>query len=239
MKLSQLLLVAAAVVVTMASCNNSKSSVKLKNESDSVSYCMGVNVGQYLAEADIPNMNTEIFSKAITEVIAKKKTKISGQSAQMYLNVYFTKLMKEKAETAKKEGEAFLAKNKERKGVTTTASGLQYEVIKEGTGATPKIDDKVSVHYKGTLINDTIFDSSYSRGEPVTFAANQVIPGWTEALMLMKVGSKYKVYIPSQLGYGENAPPRSKIKPNSTLIFEMELLAILPKDAPKAAAGKK
>jgi FKBP-type peptidyl-prolyl cis-trans isomerase FklB len=238
MKLSQFLLVAGAVVITMASCDNSKSSVKLKNETDSVSYCLGVNVGQYLAQADIPNVNTEIFSKAINEVVAKKKTKISDQQAQMFLNVYFTKLMKEKAETSKKEGAAFLAKNKERKGVITTASGLQYEVIKEGTGATPKMDEKVSVHYKGTLINDTIFDSSYSRGEPASFGVNQVIPGWSEALQLMKVGSKFKVYIPSDLGYGENAPPRSKIKPNSVLIFEMELLAILPAEAAPAGAKK-
>ena len=239
MKLSHILLVAAAVV-TMASCNKSKSSIKLKSEADSVSYCMGVNVGQYLAEADIPNMNTEIFTKAINEILAKQKPAIDGQAAGMFLQSYFTKLTKVKSEKALKEGKEFLAKNKERKGVITTASGLQYEVIKDGTGASPKSDDQVSVHYKGTLIDGTVFDSSYDRGEPVTFAANQVIPGWTEALQLMKVGSKFKVYIPSQLGYGENVNPRSKIKPNSTLIFEMELLNILPKgQAPKAAPVKK
>jgi FKBP-type peptidyl-prolyl cis-trans isomerase FklB len=227
-------MVATAVVVTMASCDKSKSSVKLKNEADSVSYCIGLNIGKSLSEADIPNMNMEVLAKAVSEVIAKKNTAMTPEAAEAYLNSYFPKMMKAKSEVALKEGKAFLAKNKERNGVITTASGLQYEVIKEGTGATPKVDDQVSVHYKGTLIDGSLFDSSYDRGEPIQLGVTGVIPGWTEALQLMKVGGKYKLFIPSELAYGENPNPRSKIKPNSTLVFEMELLAIVPKTAAPA-----
>jgi len=119
-----------------------------------------------------------------------------------------------------------LKKNKERKGVITTASGLQYEVLKEGTGPHPTKDDMVSIHYKGMLIDSTIFDSSYERGQPVTFAVGGVLPGFTEALQLMTVGSKYRVWIPSELGYGPNGNPRGGIKPYSVLVFEIELLSI-------------
>jgi len=239
MKLSHILLVAAAVV-TMASCNKSKSGSKLKTEIDSVSYAIGVYIGQPFAESDVKNLNTDQIIAGINDVVGKKKTTLDIQSSNMILQGFFNHIGKVNSEKALKEGKEFLAKNKERKGVITTASGLQYEVIKEGTGPSPKPDDQVTVHYKGTLINDTVFDSSYARGEPLTFVVNQVIPGWGEALQLMKVGSKFKVYIPSQLGYGEQSPRGSKIKPNSTLIFEMELLNIPPKvQEPKASTVKK
>ena len=127
----------------------------------------------------------------------------------------------------KEAGQKFLADNGKRAGVTTTASGLQYEVIKAGTGNKPAATDQVKVHYHGTTIDGSVFDSSVDRGEPVTFGLGQVIKGWTEALQLMPVGSKWKIYIPSELGYGEQAAG-PKIKPNSTLIFEVELLSIEP-----------
>jgi FKBP-type peptidyl-prolyl cis-trans isomerase len=127
------------------------------------------------------------------------------------------------------EGKDFLKANGVKTGVKTTASGLQYEVIKDGTGPQPKADDNVTVNYTGTLIDGTVFDSSIERGQPAQFPLNRVIPGWSEAIQLMKVGAKYKVYIPSELGYGMQAPQGSKIKPNMALIFEIELLSIDPK----------
>jgi FKBP-type peptidyl-prolyl cis-trans isomerase len=138
-------------------------------------------------------------------------------------------------EKNKTEGEAFLAKNKARKEVKTTASGLQYEVLTEGTGANPKATDTVTVNYKGTLMDGTTFDSSYDRGQPATFVLNQVIPGWTEGVQLMKVGSKYKFYIPSALGYGERGAG-GVIGPNAPLVFEVELVSIGQPEA-KPAAG--
>jgi FKBP-type peptidyl-prolyl cis-trans isomerase FklB len=239
MKLTKIVLGAVLALATMASCNKFQGSSKLKNDVDSVSYCIGISVGNSLKDADLPNFNSAAFAKAIDEVLAKQKTKLDPQAANMYLNQYFQKLQEKRSAVSLKEGEEFLKKNKERKEVKTTASGLQYEVIKEGNGVTPKADDMVTVHYTGKLINDTIFDSSYKRGQPAQFKVNQVIPGWTEALQLMKVGSKYKLYIPSSLGYGERPDPRSKIKPNSVLIFEVELLAAeAPKPEPAAAKKK-
>ena len=135
---------------------------------------------------------------------------------------------KSKAEGEKnlKEGKAFLAANAKKDGVKTTATGLQYKVLKSGTGASPQKTDTVKVHYHGTLIDGTVFDSSVQRGEPITFPVSGVIPGWTEALQLMKVGDKWQLFIPSSLAYGELSPPGSKIGPNSTLLFEVELLGI-------------
>ena len=234
MKLSNIVLAAVVALVTMASCSKFQSGSKLKNEADSVSYCIGISVGNSLKEADLPTFNSAAFAKAIDEVLAKQKTKLDPQGANMFLQAYFQKLQEKKSASALKEGSEFLAKNKERKEVKTTASGLQYEVMKEGTGATPKADDMVSVHYKGTLLDGTVFDSSIDRGQPAQFKVNQVIPGWTEALQLMKVGSKYKIYLPSELGYGARPDPRSKIKPNAVLTFEVELLSI---DAPKPEAA--
>jgi FKBP-type peptidyl-prolyl cis-trans isomerase len=131
----------------------------------------------------------------------------------------------EKGGQAKKEGEVFLENNKKNKNVVVTPSGLQYTVERQGKGAKPKVTDKVTVNYEGTLVNGKVFDSSYKRGEPISFALNGVIPGWTEGLQLMNVGSKYKLFIPSKLGYGENGAGAS-IPPNSTLIFTVELLGI-------------
>ncbi len=216
------------IMLLIASCNNKKSSVTLKNETDSISYCIGLSIGENLKQADLPSFNTEVFRKAIEEVLANKETKIKLENAGMYIQQYFTKLQMEQSAKNLKEGQEFLKKNKEQKGVVTTSSGLQYEVLKEGTGPHPTVNDMVTIHYKGTLIDGTVFDSSYEKGEPATFAVGGVIPGFTEALQLMTVGSKYRVWIPSELGYGASGNPRGKIKPNSVLVFEIELLSIEP-----------
>lgn len=223
-KLSIVVVLLGAIVLT--SCNKKSSSVKLKNDIDSLSYCIGVSIGENLKQAELPSFNTEVFRKAVEDVLAKRETKIKPENAGMYIQEYFTKLQMEQGLKNKQEGEEFLKKNKEKKGVITTASGLQYEVLKEGTGPHPTKDDMVSIHYKGMLIDSTIFDSSYERGQPVTFAVGGVIPGFTEALQLMTVGSKYRVWIPSELGYGPNGNPRGGIKPYSVLVFEIELLSI-------------
>lgn len=233
MKLSQIILASAVVAFAMVSCKNS-GYVSLKNDVDSVSYCIGANVGNSLKQADVPNFNQEVFAAAVKEVMAGKESKIKEEDANAFMQAYFMKLQQTQSEKHLKEGKAFLEKNKSKSGVITTASGLQYEVIKEGTGAQPKAEEIVSVNYKGTLIDGTVFESSYDRGEPASFPVNRVIPGWTEVLQLMKVGSKYKVYIPSELAYGENPRQGGKIKPNMVLIFEMELLSV---EAPKPEAA--
>jgi len=236
MKFSKIIIAMFVATVVLFSCNSKKSSVKLRNETDSLSYCFGVLVGQNLKDADLPSFNTELFKQAVVEAIAKQDPKIKPENAQMFLQTYFQKLQATNSEKNIKEGQEFLKTNKDKKGVVTTASGLQYEVEKEGTGAQPTKDDMVSIHYTGKLLDGTVFDSSYDRGQPQTLAVGAVIPGFTEALQLMKIGSKYKVYIPSELGYGANPPRGSKIKPNSVIIFEMELLSI---EAPKKEEVKK
>lgn len=237
MKLFRILLVIGAAAAILTSCNKFGGKTKLKNESDSISYYIGLSVGMSIKESEIQEFNPEVFNKAVQEAMHQKEPKISQQEISGYIKNYFGKLQYQQGEKNLKEGQEFLAKNKMRSGITTTASGLQYEVIKEGTGPKPKETDVVSVHYKGTLIDGTVFDSSYDRGQPATLSLNsRIIRGWIEALQLMKVGSKYKVYIQTDLAYGQNPPPRqTTIKPNMALIFEIELLSIEP---PKPAQEK-
>ena len=153
--------------------------------------------------------------------------KMTMEQAQAYLNTYFVEAQAKEAQKAKDEGDKFLAENKTKEGVITTESGLQYKVETEGTGAKPTKEDKVKVHYTGTLLDGTTFDSSVERGEPAEFGVDRVIPGWTEVLQIMPVGSKYIVWVPSELGYGQQPPRGSNIKPNSVLKFEVELLDIV------------
>ncbi len=154
-----------------------------------------------------------------------EKLALAFEEAQQVLNTFFSELEEKAAGAAKADGEKFLEENKKREGVKVTASGLQYEVLEATIGQKPKATDKVKVHYEGTLTDGTVFDSSYRRGEPITFGLNQVIAGWTEGLQLMSVGSKYKLYIPYQLGYGERGAGAS-IPPYAALIFTVELLGI-------------
>ncbi len=238
MKFTRVLLVAAIAVLFFASCKNFKGSANLKSDSDSASYYLGVSVGLNLKQIDMPSFNSEAFSKAVNEALNSKDSKFDMQKVNNFLNNYFTKLQMQQGEKNLKAGQEFLSKNKTRVGVTTTASGLQYDILKEGNGPKPKFDDMVSVQYKGTLIDGTTFDSSYDRGKPAKFLVNQVIPAWTEVLQLMKVGSKYKIYVPSELGYGQNPRQGGKIKPNMALIFEIELLSIDQKEPSVNPAAK-
>lgn len=197
----------------------------LKNAIDSFSYAIGASVANFYKEQGINNINAALLSKALTDSKQGKMLLDENQTNTVIMN-FMQSIKSEKASVTRKAGEAFLAENKKKPGVITTASGLQYSILKEGTGPKPSATDKVKVHYHGTLIDGTVFDSSVERGEPIELAVNGVIQGWVEALQLMPVGSKWRLFIPSQLGYGDNdAGPT--IKAGSTLVFEVELLDIV------------
>ena len=200
--------------------------VKLENELDSVSYSLGVNIGE--------NINKQFEEYSLDNFIAGMKgvlnneedPKISGEQATAIIQGYFTKKQGQESESMIEEGRKFLETNASKEGVTVLESGLQYEVLAEGDGINmPKLEDNVTTHYHGTLMDGTVFDSSVDRGEPASFPVNGVIKGWTEALQLMSVGSKWKLYVPYDLAYGERgAGPQ--IGPYSTLVFEVELISI-------------
>ena len=192
---------------------------------DKVAYSLGLSIGQNLAQSGIKDINSEDFLAGVKDVLEGRKPQISMQEAQTVLNTFFKELEEKTAGAAKAEGERFLAENAKRPSVKVTDSGLQYEVLEATIGQKPKATDRVKVHYEGTLPDGTVFDSSYRRGEPITFALNQVIAGWTEGLQLMSIGSKYKLYIPYHLGYGEHGAGAS-IPPYSALVFTVELLGI-------------
>jgi FKBP-type peptidyl-prolyl cis-trans isomerase FklB len=196
----------------------------LKTLADSASYALGNNIAHNLKN-DLGDLNTNLLIRAMQDVFNNGKSLLTEEIAYSVLSSYSEKVQKEKSEAVVKAGQAFLEKNKARAEVKTTASGLQYEVIKEGSGAKPTAADSVTVHYRGTLTDGTEFDASYNRNEPLTIQLGQVIPGWTEGVQLMTVGSKYKFYVPYELGYGlRGAQPT--IPGGSALIFEIELLKI-------------
>lgn len=192
---------------------------------DKVSYAIGLSMGQNLMGSGVKKMEYADLAAGIKDVLEGNKPQISYQEAQEVLGKFFQELEEKVAGEAKKAGEDFLAENAKREGVKVTASGLQYEVLTATLGQKPKATDTVKVHYEGTLTDGTVFDSSYRRGEPISFGLNQVIKGWTEGLQLMSIGSKYKLYIPYELGYGAQGAGGS-IPPYAALIFTVELLGI-------------
>ncbi|HUQ67628.1 MAG TPA: FKBP-type peptidyl-prolyl cis-trans isomerase [Flavitalea sp.] len=197
----------------------------MKNALDSFSYALGLSMAGFYKEQGISDINTALVTKALKDIKTGKPLLDDAQINSCIVN--FMQLKKGQAAAPNKlEGQSFLDSNKRQSGVITLPSGLQYKVIKEGTGSKPAAGDKVKVHYQGSLINGKIFDSSIQRGEPVTFGVSEVIPGWTEALQLMPVGSKWQLFIPSDLGYGD-AGAGNDIKPGSTLLFDVELLEIV------------
>jgi len=192
---------------------------------DSLSYSLGVLVGNNLKSGGFSDINLEIFQQGLNSAMKGEKSMITTEKCQEIVQNYSKEKEMKMGSANRTAGEQYLAKNKLRKEVTTLPDGLQYEIMKAGDGAKPKDTDNVLVHYHGTLMDGTIFDSSVDRGEPIEFPLNGVIKGWTEVLQLMPVGSKWKVYIPYQLAYGDRSPGGS-IQPYSMLIFEIELLAI-------------
>lgn len=193
---------------------------------DKFSYAIGLGIGQNLLSMGAQGIAVDDFAQAIKDVLEGNQTAISHQEAREIVNKYFEELESKMSAASIEQGKAFLEENKKRPGVVTLNSGLQYEVINEGNGKKPQATDRVKCHYEGTLIDGTLFDSSIQRGEPAVFGVNQVIPGWVEALQLMSEGSKWKLYIPSDLGYGARGAGEM-IPPHSTLVFEVELLEVL------------
>jgi FKBP-type peptidyl-prolyl cis-trans isomerase FklB len=214
----------------------------LKTQKDKASYAIGLNIGKSMHK-DSVDVDTSILLRGLKDGLAGSKPLLTDDEARAAMVTLQTDLRKKQeekilvqGEANKKEGEAFLAENKTKDGVVTLPSGLQYKILKEGTGPKPTAADTVVCNYKGTLLDNTEFDSSYKRGQPATFPVGGVIKGWTEALQLMPVGSKWQLFIPSELGYGARGGPGGGIGPNATLVFEVELMSIQPKaevQAPK------
>ncbi|HPO12450.1 MAG TPA: FKBP-type peptidyl-prolyl cis-trans isomerase [Candidatus Hydrogenedentes bacterium] len=220
-----------------------KSTAVLETDIDKASYAVGIQLGEFLKRIGlIPNQ--ELFMKAIDDVTAGREPAINQQEAEAVVRSFMTKAQKERSDKNLAAGEEFLKANAAKEGVKVLPSGLQYKVITEGDGPSPTANDKVKVHYTGTLTDGTKFDSSVDRGEPVEFGVTQVIKGWTEALQLMKKGAKWQLFIPASLGYGPR--DQQKIPANSVLIFEVELLDIIAGnpntvqlDSAPAAGGQK
>lgn len=202
------------------------------NELDRISYALGLSMGNNFRSSGIEKINVKDFADGVAAVFSGETPKMTYDEAKEEIRKFFTEMEeRQKAEAAKmgevnaKAGENFLAENAKRPEVKTTATGLQYEIVKEGDGPTPNRGDRVTVHYTGKLIDGTVFDSSVERGEPATFGVTQVIPGWVEALQMMKTGSQWRLYIPSKLAYGPNGAG-GVIGPNATIIFDVELIKI-------------
>jgi FKBP-type peptidyl-prolyl cis-trans isomerase FklB len=218
-------------VFFMATVSFAQEDAVLKSEKDRLSYAIGMDIGNGLKRQDI-DLNAEIVAQGIWDSMSGGKTLMTEQESRQTMNALKQELarkqmakMKELGDKNKKEGEKFLAENRTKDGVIALPSGLQYKVVRKGTGKSPKAGDTVTVNYRGTFIDGTEFDSSYRRGQPASFTVSGVIPGWTEALQLMQEGAKWELYIPPDLAYGERGAGRS-IGPNSTLIFEVELLSV-------------
>ena len=199
---------------------------------DKLSYALGLGIGRQLSQMGADDLNVADFAQAVKDMIDGKEPQVPTAEAQQIVEDFFQKQEErqraeaaEKYKGAKSEGEKYLSENAKKEGVTTLPSGLQYQVLKEGNGKSPKATDKVVCHYEGMLIDGTMFDSSVQRGEPATFPLNGVIAGWTEGLQLMKEGAKYRFFIPYQLGYGERGAGAS-IPPFATLVFDVELIEV-------------
>jgi FKBP-type peptidyl-prolyl cis-trans isomerase FklB len=215
-------------VFFLVSCQTKLTNVNIKSELDSVSYCIGLSIGTNLQSSPMKEINYLAVAKGMEEAFGGKPT-IDPYEANRIISTYMQRQENQSSINNKAEGEKFLEENKTKSGVVTLESGLQYRIMREGTGPKPKLTDNVTVHYHGTLIDGTVFDSSVDRGEPASFPLNGVIQGWQEALQLMPVGSKWQLFIPADLAYGSRPMPGSKIQANMVLIFEVELISI---DAP-------
>jgi FKBP-type peptidyl-prolyl cis-trans isomerase FklB len=219
------------ILALLAPCAGARQKEALKTQKDKISYCIGLDIGKSLKRQSI-DVEDNFLIQGLKDGLSDRKQLLTDEEARTILAAFQKRMVAKHTEEAmkageknKKEGEEFLAQNKKKPGVVTLPSGLQYKILKEGTGKTPKATDTVVTNYRGTLINGNEFDSSYRRGQPATFPVNQVIRGWTEALQLMKVGSKWQLFVPSELAYGPNGAGQD-IGPNATLIFEVELVGI-------------
>lgn len=231
-------------VLLLVSLVNAQENPVLKNQKEKVSYSIGLNIGRNVGgdlKKQSIDIDPKILAKGFQDALAGAKPLLTDQEIQETMATFQKEMMAKQAEIAKKNkerGEAFLAENKKKEGVKTLPSGLQYKVIKAGTGKKPKLGDTVTTNYRGTLMDGTEFDSSYKRGQPATFPVSGVVPGWTEALQLMEEGAKWQLFIPPNLAYGERGAG-GVIGPNETLIFEIELISIQEKKENQKPATKK
>jgi FKBP-type peptidyl-prolyl cis-trans isomerase FklB len=226
----KLQIVVALSVLFLVSLVNAQENLVLKNQKEKMSYIIGMDIGNNLKKQSM-DVDANILSKGVNDALAGRKPLLTEQEIRETMTAFQKEMMAKREVVAKKnkeQGDAFLAENKKKEGVKTLPSGLQYKVIKAGTGKKPKSNDTVTTQYRGTLIDGTEFDSSYKRGQPATFQVSGVIPGWTEALQLMEEGAKWQLFIPSNLAYGERGAG-GIIGPNATLIFEIELILVQEK----------
>ncbi|SDI17296.1 FKBP-type peptidyl-prolyl cis-trans isomerase FklB [Pseudomonas flavescens] len=244
MKQHRLAAAIALVGLVLAGCDSQTSEVKLESPAQKASYGIGLNMGKSLAQEGMDDLDPKAVAQGIEDAVGKKEQRLKDEElveAFAFLQKRAEERMTKMNEEAAQAGKKFLDENGKRDGVTTTASGLQYEVVKKADGPQPKADDVVTVHYEGKLTDGTVFDSSVERGTPIDLPVGGVIPGWVEGLQLMHVGEKYKLYIPADLAYGAQSPSPA-IPANSVLVFDLELLAIKDKaaqeQAPEAAPAK-
>lgn len=226
--MTKLHLVAAilvVVIIAFSACQNEPEVQEMTTDLDSASYSLGVSIAQNIKKQGMDTISAQMFAQGVADFFSENDSlRISLEDANNYLNQYFTEMYMAEMEENKEASEAFLEENKSKDGIVVLESGLQYRVIEEGSGESPTINDKVTAHYTGRLVDDTVFDSTQG-GSPATFPVNGVIPGWTEALLLMKQGAKWELFIPSELGYGERGAGQV-IPPNAALIFDIELISI-------------
>ncbi len=225
MKLQKILFVLAIFFQISVSHANAQN-INLTSDSDSVSFYLGYMFGKQIENSGV-DLNVHIMSCGVRNAIAKTPANLSDEEINRFMQKYFMGLQAKNSAKYLKEGQDFLAANAKKPGVVTLPDGLQYKVIREGKGPKPTVNDNVALVYHGTLIDGTVFDSSRERNDTVTFRPNMVIAGFSEALMLMNEGSKWEIYVPAELGYGENVNPASGIKPNSVLIFEIDLVKVI------------
>lgn len=228
------LMLIAVTGAFISSCNTGggNKQVELKDFKDSASYAVGTSIGLNLnrdfeSQGVDSSYNRDLMIAALSEALKNGETMLSEDDARSVVERFFQRMNEEQAEKNRAAGEKFLTENGGKPGVVTTETGLQYIVLNAGEGASPTLADQVMVHYTGKLLNGEVFDSSYDRNQPVTFYVRSVIPGWTEALQLMKPGAEYKLFIPSDLAYGENGNPRGGIGPNEVLVFDVKLIEVL------------
>ena len=232
-KITYLLLSIIVILVLDTSCKNKKTvDVGVRSKLDSISYCIGIVYGQNLHGDGFDTINPWVIAQAFSDLIEDKDLLIGKEEAKNILLEHYADIKRgellSQFEDVKHEGEEFLKKNSKKENVVTLPSGLQYTVLKEGTGLQPKIDDVIGVYYQSWMLNGTLFDQ-HTEGDPVIYGVNRVLPGWTEALQLMKTGAKWKLFVPYDLAYGTEFNPNSPIVPFSTLIFELELVDIKPR----------
>lgn len=231
MKIKILLITAVSVIFFLSSCDKSiTSKAEVETGLDTVSYYVGIDVAKSLKASYLEDINIDAFVEGLKRELKEEEHQIEVVNSQIILQKFMSERQRLRIQKNLEDGRAFLEENKNKDGVIVTESGLQYEILEEGTGRSPSLKDTVVCHYEGTLLDGTVFDSSYEKDEPARFGLTRVIKAWQEGLPLMKEGAKYRFYVPTELGYGMRVRRGGKIEPNMALIFEIELIEVIPSD---------